>query len=381
MIDRIVGLLSPRPMVVVSLAFMLGILLEQTLRIGPLVILLLMLVVAVGLFVPKVHSWGIIVILLLLSGSLRLATHQLQPNSSLAKFTAQHDSIYQVTAIVGNVGETRKGTPKYTLSPELIDQIGISHGSMILYAKDLLEIPEIGDTLIAPMLLNQPREQRNPHEFNYAYYLEKQGIFLEGFIDDVEQVVLHRSLDITTAKLMLTLRDLIKYHFLKDLSPRSAGIMSALILGERSDVDDQIKSDFANTGVIHVLAVSGLHVGYISLILITMIGILRIAHRPKTLLVILGLGFYVILTGGAASVMRASIMAGLILTANLIERKTYIFNILATAALLILLIDPMQLGGIGFQLSFSAVLSIVMLFPILREWIPKFNPKSKLTSQ
>jgi competence protein ComEC len=147
--------------------------------------------------------------------------------------------------------------------------------------------------------------------------------------------------------------------------------MSALILGERSDVDEETKTNFANTGVIHVLAVSGLHVGYVSLILITIIGMFRLPYNYQTILVILGLGFYVILTGGAASVMRASIMASLMLLSTIIERKTDIYNTLATAAFIILMLDPSQLEGIGFQLSFSAVLSIVSLYPIFREWIPQ----------
>ncbi len=374
MIDRIAGLVNPRPMVVITLAFILGIILEQKLEVELIIMLIIIMsLVVIQLVFFRAYSRVIIILLLTFAGSIRFATYEMQSGLSLAYFPAKPDSAYEVTASVEKIGETRRGTPKYFLAPISIDNQRISEGLLLLYAKDLETIPDIGDTLIAAILLNQPRGQRNPHDFDYRNYLINQGIFYEGFLDDEGQVIIHESSNVTASQLMLALRDLIKFHFLKDLSSRSAGIMSALILGERSDVDDQTKTDFANTGVIHVLAVSGLHVGYVSLILITMIGMLRLSHLPKTLLVILGLGFYVILTGGAASVMRASIMAGLILSAGLIERKSDIFNILATAAMIILMIDPTQLTGIGFQLSFSAVLSIVTLFPVLRKWVPMIS--------
>ncbi|MEA3287348.1 MAG: DNA internalization-related competence protein ComEC/Rec2 [Candidatus Marinimicrobia bacterium] len=376
--DRIVGLLSPRPMVVVTSVFIIGILIERSFQVSLGMILITLITISTTLFIFKsIYKNAVLLLLILVSGGLRLATYEFTTNCSLAYFPACHDSTYQVTASVEQIGETRRGTPKYTLKPIMIDHQPISHGKLILYARDLVIIPEIGDTLVAPMLLNQPRSQRNPNDFDYRAYLARQEIYFEGFIESSGQLIIHESSSINTTQIMLSLRDMIKYHFLKDLTPRSSGIMSALILGERSDVDDETKTNFANTGVIHVLAVSGLHVGYVSLILATMIGMLRLPHRLQTVLVIFGLGFYVVLTGGAASVMRASIMAGLILTANLFERKTDIFNILATAAMIILLIDPTQLGGIGFQLSFSAVLSIVMLFPILRDWVPKWSSEHK----
>ncbi len=374
MIDRIVELLRPRPMVVVTFAFILGILIEHRLHLGTEVILLLILIGSLCFTVfPGIRRWGSLLLLILMAGSLRFAVKDMQPNSAFSHFVAVKDTVYQVSAVVSVIGKTRRETPKYTLTPFMIDKMGISEGSMILYAKDLVSIPGIGDTLVAPMTLNQPRERRNPHDFDYKNYLAKQGIFYEGFIQNVDRVEIRHLNTFNLEQIMMSLRVQIKQYFHKYMTQRSAGILSALILGERSEVDVETKADFANTGVIHVLAVSGLHVGYVSLILITITGMLRLSYRPQMILVIIGLGFYVILTGGAASVMRASIMAALILIATMLERNTDVFNILATAALFILLIDPSQISGIGFQLSFSAVFSIVTLFPILRKWIPVVN--------
>ncbi|NQV16367.1 DNA internalization-related competence protein ComEC/Rec2, partial [bacterium] len=370
--DRLASLASARPMVVVASAFIFGILSKEYLQIGAIIFICLIPLASLFAFVPhpKVQQWSLL-LLIALSGGLRLLIHDMPRPASLGDYPIKTSENYYVRSIVLDIGETRKGTPKYTLAPLSIDDNRIVAGRMILYAKDLALLPQMGDTLSAEMNLQKPRNRRNPNDFDYQQYLFNQGIFLQGFIADTNSVEMSTAEGFIPDRFINSMRGTIKSHFIKYLSPRSAGIMSALILGERSDVNDETKNDFANTGVIHVLAVSGLHVGYVSLILITILGMLRLPYRPKLVLVIIGLVCYVILTGGAASVMRASMMAALILLASMLERKTDVFNILATAAFLILLIDPSQIKSIGFQLSFSAVFSIVTLFPELRSWIPK----------
>lgn len=369
--DHLAKIASARPMLVVASAFIIGLIVEDIWHVGSVIIISLILLLLISSFISKndIRSWSLLG-LIVLSGVLRLQITDINPPGSLDNYQIKPGDSY-VCARVIEIGETRKGTPKYILVPLSIDNNNIHFGKMILYSKDITSIPEIGDTLYASMTLQKPRGKRNPHDFDYRTYLGNQDIFIEAFITDTTTIKLHPAAGFITGRMIRKIRESIKQHYNNYLSPGSAGIMSALILGERSDVNDSTRKDFANTGVIHVLAVSGLHVGYVSLILITILGMLRFQYRPKLILVILGLGGYVILTSGAASVMRASIMASLILLASLLERKTDVFNILATAAIVILLIDPGQIKSIGFQLSFSAVFSIVMLFPVFRTWTPK----------
>lgn len=307
--------------------------------------------------------------LLILAGGFRVVLEEIVPPDHLSAYHVEADSIYTVRAVVDAVGETRRGTPKYLLRPEHIQRQSISAGAMILYAKELTSLLHEGDTLMAGMQINTPRPRRNPHEFDYRDYLAKKDIYFEAFLSDPEGVVIRSRKGSNLLLLMFDLKEGISNHFHTYLTPRSAGILSALILGDKQEVDDSTRNDFANTGVIHVLAVSGLHVGYVSLILITCFGLLRLPYHLKMFSVIAGLIFYVGLTGGAPSVMRASIMASLMIIGGLLERKSDILNLLAAAAFIILLISPGQLQNLGFQLSFLAVLSIVTLFPVFKEWV------------
>ncbi|MCF7822936.1 MAG: DNA internalization-related competence protein ComEC/Rec2 [Candidatus Marinimicrobia bacterium] len=374
MIDRIEELASPRPMVVLSLAFIIGIVLEETFQIGIILLSGLEFITVIFLVTSgKFDRRYTVLVVLVIAGALRMAVSEHQPAKSLSHFIAYPDSIYQVSAIVQGAGETKKGTPKYLLLPLSIGEQDFSYGRIILYSREMANTPEIGDTLTAGMELFKPRSKRNPNDFDYARYLRSQNIFFEAFLQDPQQIKLTSNTTLLLRQMIVELKESIKAFFYRHMQSQSAGILSALILGERGEVEEDIRNDFANTGVIHVLAVSGLHVAYVSLVFITLIGLFRFPYAAQSILVALGLAFYVILTGGAASVMRASIMAILLLMASVLERKSDIFNTLATAAFIILIIDPNQVFSIGFQLSFSAVLSIVLLFPVLKAWIPHLD--------
>ena len=379
MYKQVMDLLIPRPMVPVSIAFILGILLQLYLDLGISFLLAMITVLSLARLLSGRCRQCLIILIILVSGSLRLSFYNFLPENSLNGFPVERDSIYHVSGTIESFGETRRGTPKFIVEPYQIDSIPITQGKLILYAKDIRESLGLGDTIQTEMRLNQPRGKRNPHDFDYRKYLKSQDIHFESFLMDSAEVFIAKSTSFMLERSMLDIKGNVKSHFQKYLSKRSAGILSALILGERGDVDQQIREDFSNTGVIHVLAVSGLHVGYVSMILITVLGMLRLPYKYMMVTVIGGLIFYVGLTGSAPSVMRASIMASLLILGGLLERKTDVFNVLAAAGLLILLINPTQLFNIGFQLSFSAVLSIVTLFPFFQVITNKYIklPKSK----
>ena len=358
--------MMPRPMVGVSMCFVGGIIIQMTLSLHWVIIGMLLLAWLISVLLIKKSAFWLRILIVVIAGSTRLFVAESIPVDSLSTFEFLTDSTYQTQAVVLGIGATARGTPKYILNPILIGASRIRQGSIILYAKTVKQVIEVGDTLALAITLNQPRGKRNPNDFDYRKYLKDRHIYFEAFLSESEAVTLKPCQTFNAKRLMANLKNTILQHFHAYLSPRSAGILSALILGEKGDVDNDIRSDFANTGVIHVLAVSGLHVGYVSLILITIFGLLRLPHVIKMSCVVLGLLFYVGLTGGAASVMRASIMASLLIGGGLIERKSDVYNILASAAFIILAIDPNQLQNIGFQLSFLAVLSIVSIFPILK---------------
>src|SRR5690606_20133659 len=146
-------------------------------------------------------------------------------------------------------------------------------------------------------------------------------------------------------------------------------------LADRSEINYETKTEFINSGVIHVLAVSGLHVGYILIIVVFIFG--RFGVYTRASLTIIALLFFMLLTGASPSVTRATIMSIVIIIAFLTNRSTNIINSISLAAIIILIIDPNELFNPGFQLSFSAVLSIGIIYPIIQRSVYKFRIKHK----
>lgn len=367
--DQLSLLVKSRPLVLVTILFSLGIILGMVAPL-PLWVYLMSLSVAFGLvwLIPGRFRPYLDQLLIILLGVLRLSLHeQIQPND-LRTIPFMESRSYAVSAVIRSVSETQRGTPKIIIEPYLIDEHPIDNGQILLFAKDLQEVPDPGDTLHVSLQVEPPALRRNPHDFDYRSFLAQQDIYFQSFLKEEAQMQLRKKTGLKSALYMEQLRTAIQRQFFTYCDLRSAGILSALILGDRSEVDEETRNDFANTGVIHVLAVSGLHVGYVTLILVALSGFLRLPSKLRSISVICGLGFYVLLTGSAPSVMRAALMGSLVVVGSMLERKTDVFNTLSAAAFIMLMISPDQISNIGFQLSFSAVLSIVLIFPILQSW-------------
>lgn len=228
----------------------------------------------------------------------------------------------------------------------------------------------VGSTIQAVGVLEPFPLPRNPGEFNYGRYLELNDIHgvirVHEFgdlklVNDDGTTVLQRALDAVRLWIAQNLDD---QH-----GAEQASFLKGIILADRGEIAPELKQSFVDTGTIHVLAVSGLHVGIVALVFYAVFGLLRLRKQAIVLATIAGLIVYLLLTGSAPSVVRATIMASIILLGQLFERRTDIYNSLSVAALIILLWDPKQLFNVGFQLSFAAVLSIVALYPILAHLI------------
>ncbi len=219
------------------------------------------------------------------------------------------------------------------------------------------------------------RERRNPGEFDYNAYLKTKGI--EGIItiDTLTNIkVIYESPELFSNSIFQVRKYINKQISLMHNS-ETAALLRGLLLADRREIDQETKTQFINSGVIHVLAVSGLHVGFIALIFIILFGRFNIYLR--SVLTIIGLLLFMILTGVPPSVFRATVMALVIIVAFLTNRSTNIFNSLAIAALIILIINPDEIYSPGFQLSFSAVIAIGVIYPIISRVINRLQIKSK----
>jgi competence protein ComEC len=235
-----------------------------------------------------------------------------------------------------------------------------------IYAKKEEEMPELmaGDEIRIKGKLTEPAGKRNPGEFDYKRYLEIHDIHKTFYANGFKNVsvISRNNLNYFYQEIIFPAKNYVLNLIDKNYDLNEAAYLKGLVTGERSGITEEMKSDFVNAGVMHLIAVSGLNVAYIIIFVMLTLSIFRVSLLPKIIITINFLIFYCLFTGSTASIVRASIMGILVLTAMLIERRIMFYNSLGVAAMLILLFDPKQLFDAGFILSFSATFSMVLLY-------------------
>ena len=157
-----------------------------------------------------------------------------------------------------------------------------------------------------------------------------------------------------------------------------SSILTAMLVGKRSDLPYDVKDVFVKTGTAHILSISGLHVGLITAILFFALRLLMVPLKVSSIVILLFLSLFIIFAGERAPIIRASIMIAVYLISLLLEREFDIYASLSLAGIIILLINPMEIFNAGFVLSFSCVVSIVYITPRVENFFFKQKLKSPL---
>lgn len=232
-----------------------------------------------------------------------------------------------------------------------------------------------GNYVLVEGTFQQGRDIRNPGEFDYRKFLYSKGI--EGIINSYDYAsieILNKDFDFLKNLIFQSRKSIDKLiHQLHN--NQTAGLLRGLLLADRTEIDYETKQNFVNSGVIHILAVSGLHVGYILILFIVLLGRFNIYLR--SVLTIFGLLCFMMITGIPASVFRATLMSIILIVAFLTGRSTNILNSIALSAVIILFVKPSEILNPGFQLSYSAVLSIALIYPVIQQMIDQASIKNK----
>lgn len=235
-----------------------------------------------------------------------------------------------------------------------------------------------GIKALVPFRLSKIREPLNPYRFNYREYMHNQRVESQLNLNSAEISILSRRKNNLRAYAE-TYRDKI-IHKLKQesFSKTELAIIQALLLGKRQDISKEIRDNYAAAGLIHILAVSGLHVGIILILLSYILKPLKRFKNGryiKTMLLILLMWGFALLAGLSPSVTRAVTMFSFVAVGMQMRRKTSVLNSLFTSLFFLLLLNPYFIFQVGFQLSYLAVFAIVCLQPkLFGLWRPKFKP-------
>lgn len=246
---------------------------------------------------------------------------------------------------------------------------------IILYFQKVQAVKTLkqGQKILFNAPVTIPYSPQNPRQFNYKEYLASNGIFYQAYIKGDAFQILNEPIQ---KDIFFYIKE-IRYKILNRLhsfgmQEEITGIAAAMLTGYKEELDPNTKASFSRVGAMHILAVSGLHVGIVYLMIS---GMLFFLHKSfsgrllRLLITLFFLWFYVIFTGMSPSVLRAGIMFSFISIGQTLSYKPNIYNTIFLSAFILLITNPGNLYNVGFQLSYLAVLGIVFFFPAINNWI------------
>jgi competence protein ComEC len=371
----------------ITLSFIAGILLANFLKLGvfswflitvPCVILLIVLLV----FYRRKETSNTLLftvitgLSILCFGALNTSLHTASNNKfHYSKIEHKADAT-KVIRITQNLKDN-KFYSKYYAEILSVSQQKASGKILIQLKKDSTKQLLPDAILVTKMPLSDIQSALNPGQFDFKNYLNHKGVYHQMYLESNNFKSFAQSTTTYTGlnagliqKINLKLKT---YNF----HPDELAIINALVLGQKQDISSSIYNSYTDSGAIHILAVSGLHVGIILLIITFILKPLkRIKYGALIIILcsIILLWLYAFLTGLSPSVIRAATMFTMVAIAINLKRKTNTYNTLIGSIFVILIFQPQFLFDVGFQLSYVAVFSIVAFQPLIAKlWHPKYK--------
>lgn len=226
-----------------------------------------------------------------------------------------------------------------------------------------------GDVIAFTTVPAETSPPQNPSQFDYKRYLAFHQVYHQVYLAPDKWMPLNAKQGSALKRMALNVRKkLLKIYSDNNISGQELAVLSSLTLGYTDDIDEETQQAFAASGALHVLSVSGLHVGIVVIALSWLLFFLDKGQRNKiikTLLLILFIWAYALVTGLSAAVLRAAVMFSVIILGKAFLRQTNIFNAIAVSAVILLLFNPYLIMEVGFQLSYLALAGIVAIHPWL----------------
>ena len=247
-------------------------------------------------------------------------------------------------------------------------------GKLLLYfSKDSTSNTIVyGNRIIIKKELQEIKNSGNPAAFNYKRYCAFQQIFHQCYLKSNDWVLLKNNNVNVFRKAIFTTQQYVVNVLNKYIhGTDEAAIAKALLIGYKVDLDKDLVQAYSNAGVVHLIAISGLHLGLIYVLLFWITGKIPFVKRSKIIrltLLLSGLWIFSFLTGASASVLRSAVMFTFIAVGMATNKKSSIYNSMAASAFVLLCINPFMLWDVGFQLSYCAVTGIVIAQKLISDW-------------
>lgn len=370
--------LRRNPFIRICLAFMVGILISLNL-IFPLWSIVVLFAVSLSgfLFLHFYNRYS----LTFLGGSLiniALISAGMFFTQSLADKSQNDLNSYKTGNLVGVVDADPKINDKTTTVKINIVAVrnGVewhsTEGKTLLFLENSAEAAALktGDKIVFSPTLSEIGNKGNPEEFDFRKYLSYNLILSSDYLSSDEWKVLPADGNIGLQHRFLRFRaDLVTMLKKFGLNEDELAVASALALGYKDSLSDELRHAYSSAGAMHILAVSGLHVGIVYGIIVFLLSFFKSEKLriPKVILTISLVWFYAALTGMSPSVSRAALMFTIIAMGKLQKHGAGSLNAVAASAFILLLINPYNLVNLGFQLSYIAVIGIIILYQPIYE--------------
>jgi competence protein ComEC len=362
---------SDRPLAIVTVAFAIGIVLAESISAaGWALILAAILIAAIFVSPANVRPTAILIILMTAAGACRYACSMIVPADDVSRFVSQ------INEIEGKVVSDVSGTPEAKRLTFRVKRAKIGEKWLDVSGRVMLSIyadksgktarVQYGDRLRLKTHLYLPEPPSNPGIFSWKAYLAKQGIYSCASIRTPRQAIVLRHgnprsiVGAALAAKRYLVRSIARIH-----PPAEAHLMSGVIFGSYSYLDDETLLHFQRAGTLHILAASGYNCFIVILLANPLLKLLRIRERLRGPVIIALIVAYVLMIGPAPSILRAAIMSALLLLALPLGRVGDRKNLFFAAGLILLAYNPANLFDVGFQLSFLAVAALVWVSPIV----------------
>ena len=370
--NRFISIIHFR-MSVIALGFVFGIIVSSFDLIVWGIVIAASVCVSIYFLYPKFKTLGFLLLLFFLLGILRLSVYKEIAIDDISKLAGKYSKF---NGWVVSDPELREDKISFIFKPQSAIVNGRLHqvsGRILIsvYNENMTRFKvEYGDKFEITSIIKDPLPATNPNSFSYKDYLGRQAIFSTASVSESRNIkTLKKNIVNPITRFAYNTKHAISKSSAKLYSETASPLIEGMALGSYTSISGDTYDIFARTGTLHLLAASGFNCFVIVFYSSLFLSIFRLKPISRSIIVIAMLLIYMLIVGPKPSIVRASIVAALLILAKPLGREADLKNLFFCAVFIVLLVNPMNLFDVGFQLSFLGVGALIFFYQILRGYL------------